>query len=93
MEYVLRLPPKFKEIKFFIVHFERKNCQTILPRTMNVFFILVIHTDNAKISFVLIVLYHPGGTAINFSISPQNQTTLFISKTFGKIDHSATAGW
>ena len=52
---------------------KEKNCQTIPPGTLNVFYIQVIHTDNAKVSFVLIALCHPDGAAINFSKSPQNQ--------------------
>ena len=33
---------------------KEKKCQTIPPGTLNVFYILVIHTDNAQVSFVLI---------------------------------------
>ena len=64
-----------------IVHFKRKkNCPTIPPGTLNMFYILVIHSDNAQISFVLIALCQPGGAAINFSKSlrNQNQTTLLL---------------
>ena len=53
-----------------------KNCQTIPPGTLNVFYILVIHIDNAQVSFVLIALYQPGGAAINFSKSPRNQNQI-----------------
>ena len=64
------------------VHFKRKNCQAIPPGTLNIFHILVIHTDNAQMSFVLVALCQPGGAAINFSQSPQNQnqTTLLLFK-------------
>ena len=47
----------------FTLHFKRKNCQTFPPGTLNVFYILVIHTDNAQVSFVLIALCQPGGAA------------------------------
>ena len=59
---------------------KEKKCQTIPPGTLNVFYILVIHTDNAQVSFVLIALCQPGGAAINFSKSPRNQnwTTLLL---------------
>ena len=62
------------------VHFNRRNCKTIPPRTLNVFYILVIHNDNTQVSFVLIALCQPGGAAINFSKSHrnQNQTTLLF---------------
>ena len=50
-----------------------KNCQTNPPGTLNVFYILVIHTDNAQMSFEPIALCQPGGAAINFSKSTQNQ--------------------
>ena len=65
-----------KPLSLFIS--KEKNCQTIPPGTLNVFYILVIHIDNAQVSFVLIALCQPGGAAINFSKSPQNQnqTTL-----------------
>ena len=36
------------------------------------FYMLVIRTDNAKVSFVLIALCQPGGPAINFSKSPES---------------------
>ena len=59
---------------------KEKKCQKIPPETLNVFYILVIHTDNAQVSFVLIALCQPGGAAINFSKSPRNQnwTTLLL---------------
>ena len=57
---------------WFTVHFKRKNCQTIPPGTLNMFYIVVIHTDNAKMSFVHVALCQPGGAAINFSKSPRN---------------------
>ena len=52
----------------------------IPPWSLNVFYVLVIHTDNAQVSFVLIALCQPGGAAINFSKSPRNQnwTTLLL---------------
>ena len=50
---------------------KEKNCQTIPPGTLNMFYILVIHTDNAQMSFLLIALCQPGGAAINFSKSPE----------------------
>ena len=59
---------------------KEKKCQTIPPKTLKVFYILVIHTDNTQVSFVLIALCQPGGTVFNFSKSPrnQNQTTLLL---------------
>ena len=56
------------------------DCQTNPPGTLNVFYILVIHTDNAQVSFVHIEVCQPGGAAINFSKIAQNlnQTTLLI---------------
>ena len=41
---------------------------------------ILIHTDNAQMSFVLIALCQPGGAAINFSKSTRNQnrTTLLL---------------
>ena len=67
-----------KPLSLFIS--KEKNCQTIPPGTLNVFYILVIHTGNAQMSFVLIALCQPGGAAINFSKSArnQNQTTLLL---------------
>ena len=61
---------------------KEKKCQTIPPGTLNVFYILVIHTDSAQMSFVLIALCQPGGAAINFSKRPRNQnwTTLLVWK-------------
>ena len=44
-----------------------KNCQENPPGILNVFNILVIHTDNAQVIFVLIEVCQPGGAAINFS--------------------------
>ena len=48
------------------------------------YYILVMHTDNAQMSFVLIALCQPGGAAINFSKSARNQNriTLLLQKTF-----------
>ena len=62
------------------VHFKRKNCQAIPPEALNMFYILVIHTDNAQMSFVPIEVCQPGGAAINFSkiAQNQNQTTLLL---------------
>ena len=51
---------------------KENNCQTIPPGTSNMFYILVIHTDNAQVSFLLIALSQPGGAVVNFSKSPQN---------------------
>ena len=61
-------------------HFKRKNCQTIPSGTLNMFYILLIHTDNAQMSFILIALCQPGGVAINFPKSARNQsrTTLLL---------------
>ena len=69
-------------ISLFIL--KEKECQTIPPGTLNVFYIQVIHTDNAHVSFVLIALCQLGGAAINFSKSPRNHnlTTLLLQKTF-----------
>ena len=69
------------EVKIlYTVHFRGKNCQTIPPETLNMFYIPVIHTDNAQMSFVLVALCQPGGAAINFSKSARNQnrTTLLL---------------
>ena len=57
-----------------------KNCPTIPSWTLNVFYLLVIQTDDAQVSFVLIALCQSGGAAINFSKSPRNQnrTTLLL---------------
>ena len=60
------------------VHFKRKNCQTIPFGTLNVFYILAIHSDNTQESFVLVALWQPGGDAINFSKSPQNQNPTIL---------------
>ena len=49
---------------------KEKNCQTISPGTLNMFYILVIHIDNAKVSSVFTALCPLGGAAINFSKSP-----------------------
>ena len=57
---------------------KEKKYQTIPPWTLNVFYILVIHTDNAKVSFVLITLCQPGGAAINFSKSLRNQNQTIL---------------
>ena len=46
------------------VPFQRKNFQTILPGTLNVFYILVIPTDNAQVSLVIIKVCKPGGSVI-----------------------------
>ena len=41
--------------KNYTVHFKIKNCQTNPPGTLNVSYILVIHsTDKAQVSFILI---------------------------------------
>ena len=66
----------------FTVHFRIKNCQTIPPETLNVFYILVKHTDNVQSIFVLIEVCQPGGAAINFSkiALDKNQTTLLLLK-------------
>ena len=60
----------------------KKNSQTIHPGTLIVFYILLIHTDNAKVSFVLKKICQPGGAAINFSkiAQNQNQTALLLRK-------------
>ena len=57
-----------------------KNCEQNPPGSLNVFYILVIHTDNAQVIFVLIEVCQPGGAAINFSkiARNQNQTTLLL---------------
>ena len=57
-----------------------KNCQTIPPGSLNMFYILVIHNDNAQVNFVSIEVCQPGGTVINFSKTArnQNQTTLLL---------------
>ena len=57
-----------------------KKCQKIPPGTLNVFYILVIHTNNAKMIFVLIGVCQQGGAVINFSkiARNQNQTTLLL---------------
>ena len=67
-------------ICLYIVHFEMKNCQTDPPGTLNVFYLLVIQTNNAQVSFVLIEVCQPGGAAINFSkgTGNQNQTALLL---------------
>ena len=59
---------------------KEKDCQKIPPGTLNIFYILVIHTDNNNMKFVLIALCQPGGAAINFSKSARNQnrTTLLL---------------
>ena len=55
------------------VHFKvKKNCQKIPTGTLNVFYILVIHTDNAQVIFVLTEVFQPGGAAINVSKNAQN---------------------
>ena len=66
------------------LHFKTKNCQRNPPWSLNVFYILVILTDNAQVIFVLIEVCQPGGAAINFSKIAwnQNQTTLLLLKTF-----------
>ena len=68
---------------WFTVHFKTKNCQTIPPGTLNMFYIVVIHTDNAKMSFKPTALCQLGGAAINISKSTrnQNQTTLLLPLT------------
>ena len=58
----------FSAYHFFGCHYtlfilKWKKCQTNPPGTLNVFYILVIHTDNAKVSFVLIELCQPSGVA------------------------------
>ena len=63
------LPPLYSGVRL-TVHFKRNYCQKIPHVTLNTFYILVIHTDNAHISFELIALCQPGGAAINFSKSP-----------------------
>ena len=53
----------------------------MLPGALNVFYILVIHTDNDHLSFAIIALCQTGGTAISFfSPQNQNQTTLLLLK-------------
>ena len=52
-------------VSLFIL--KEKQCQTIPPGTLNTFYILVIHTDNAQVSFVLIEVCQPGSAVINFS--------------------------
>ena len=63
---------------------KEKKCQTIPPGTLNVFYILVIHTDNAQVIFVLIEVCQPGGAVINFFkiTRNQNQTAHIIKKPF-----------
>ena len=66
------------QVSLFILKW--KNCQQNPPGSLNVFYILVIHTDNAQVIFVLIEVCQPGGAAINFSkiARNQNQTTLLL---------------
>ena len=45
---------------------------------MNVFYILVIHTDNTQVSFILIEVCQPGGIAMILSKSPPNQSKIFL---------------
>ena len=65
-----------KPLSLFIS--KEKTCQTIPPGTLNVFYILAIHSDNSQVSFVLVALWQPGGDAINFSKSPQNQNLTIL---------------
>ena len=44
-----------------------KNCEQNPPGTLNVFYTLVIHTNNGHMIFVLIEVCQPGGAVINFS--------------------------
>ena len=66
--------------KQLTVHFKMKNCLQNPPGSLNVFYILVIRTDNAQVIFVLIEVCQPGGFMINFSkiTRNQNQTTLLL---------------
>ena len=77
---VCKTHSKSHEELFDHFSFEMKKRQTIPPGTLNMYYILVMHTDNAQMSFVLIALCQPGGTAINFSKSARNQnrTTLLL---------------
>ena len=72
--------PEFLPILQIIVRFVIPINLIIHPGTLNEFYKLVIHTDNAQVSFVLTALCQPGGTVINFSKSPRNQnwTTLLL---------------
>ena len=47
----------------------KKNCQRNPPGSFNVFYILVIQTDNAQVIFVLIEFCQPGGAAIKLGVT------------------------